>query len=331
MGFRRSARGYDVLACITMATLALAAAASASDADFQSRLARVEKGLRENPNRVPEHALFACQDRRVYAIRLFQGGESARAVRSLRFCSKLLGLDENTPIATRKRVDPEKLAAEAAARTQAAATREVEKALPLTADIEDGLEIYRSCAACHTPEGWGLSSGVVPQLAGQHRTVIIKQLADIRAGNRDNRVMVPYSSAEAIGGAQAISNVAGYIGTLEISVENGKGPGKDLELGGRLYAQHCASCHGARGEGSDQAAIPRIQAQHFDYLVTQFEWIRDGKRRNANPEMVEQIKNFEPKEVQAILDFVSRLEPPEELQAPVGWRNPDFANTSPGG
>jgi hypothetical protein len=26
----------------------------------------------------------------------------------------------------------------------------------------------------------------------------------------------------------------------------------------------------------------------------------------------------------AILDYVSRLQPPEELQAPPGWSNPDF-------
>jgi hypothetical protein len=41
--------------------------------------------------------------------------------------------------------------------------------------------------------------------------------------------MVPYSSAESIGGAQTVADVAGYIDTLEISANTWKGPGDDLE------------------------------------------------------------------------------------------------------
>ena len=93
----------------------------------------------------------------------------------------------------------------------------------------------------------------------------------------------------------------------------------------RLYAENCARCHGPNGEGDADAHIPRIHAQHFKYLVRQFEWIRDGKRRNADAEMAEQIQAFEEKEVHAVLDYVSRLVPPEELQAPPDWKNPDFA------
>ena len=39
------------------------------------------------------------------------------------------------------------------------------------------LQIYRTCAACHMPEGWGAGSTLIaiPQLAGQHRTVVIKR------------------------------------------------------------------------------------------------------------------------------------------------------------
>jgi cytochrome c553 len=175
------------------------------------------------------------------------------------------------------------------------------------------------------PEGWGIQSGLVPQLAGQHRTVVIKQLADIRAGNRETVVMAPYATVELIGGAQSVADVAGYIDTLEISTAGGKGPGDQLELGARLYRENCARCHGATGEGSADAFVPRIQAQHFNYLVQQFEWIQEGKRRNANAEMAAQIKGFDEKQMHAVLDYVSRLEPPPELQAPPGWSNPDFA------
>ena len=291
-------------------------------ADFEETLARIDRALATNPNHVVEHALDTCSSRRKYAAQLYYSGHTARAERSLKYCIKILGIAEQDPAAPK--IDRSKELAREKAKIRASAAREMERALTLTPNIKNGLAIYRGCAACHTPEGWGLTSGVVPQLAGQHRSVVIKQLADIRSGNRANWLMVPYSSAEAIGGTQAVADVAGYIDTLEISVENGKGEGVDLELGARLFAENCARCHGEKGEGDNEKFRPRIQAQHYDYLVTQFEQIRTGERQNADPEMVAQIKNFEAREMRAVLDYVSRLQPPEALQAPPGWRNPDF-------
>ena len=286
--------------------------------DFFEDLQRVDDALRNNPKQLPYAVLESCQARRNIAVDLYEKGHRARAERGLKFCTKVLELREVRAAPAPKGPTMEEI--------QARAAREVEQALALTPDLEKGLETYRSCALCHTAEGWGLANGTVPQLAGQHRKVVIKQLADIRAGNRDAVLMVPYASVESIGGTQAVADVAGYIDTLEISVGGGKGPGDDLELGKRLYQENCTRCHGATGEGDDDSYNPRIQGQHFKYLVRQFEWIRDGKRRNANAEMVTQIRGFDDRETRAVLDYVSRLEPPEEFQAPPGWRNPDFAD-----
>ncbi len=60
-------------------------------------------------------------------------------------------------------------------------------------------------------------------------------------------------------------------------------------------------------------------------MVRQFEWIRDGKRRNANPDMVKQIAEFSDYDMQAVVNYVSRIPVPKELLAPsVDWLNPDF-------
>jgi cytochrome c553 len=290
-------------------------------ADFEADLKRVDAGIRANPSRVPTNLLESCLNRRRFANELYQSGYEARATRSLKHCFGLLRIPEKAPLRSKASVS-----VPTAEQLQAKAKREIEQALNLTPDVARGLEIYRECAACHMPEGWGLAGGSVPQIAGQHRNVIIKQLADIRSGNRDNVLMVPYSSAEAIGGPQAVADVAAYIDTLEISVANRKGPGDDLELGERLYRENCARCHGATGEGNNETYVPRIQAQSYGYLLRQFEWIRDGKRRNANPDMVIQIQDFDERKTGAVLDYVSRLEPPAALQAPPGWKNPDFAD-----
>lgn len=202
---------------------------------------------------------------------------------------------------------------------------ERDEALKLAPNVENGKDVYEVCTACHMPEGWGLTDGTFPQLAGQHRTVIIKQLEDIREGNRDNPTMYPFAKPSEIGGAQAVADVAEYIAVkLKMNPKPGVGEGNDLEHGKKLYADNCVRCHGETGEGNAEKYYPRIQAQHYNYLLRQYQWIKEGKRRNANPDMVEQIKNFTDRDTKAVLDYVSRLPAPPDLIGEVGWKNPDF-------
>lgn len=209
---------------------------------------------------------------------------------------------------------------------QDAAMDEYERALELTPNLENGKRVYKICAVCHAPEGWGMESGAYPQVAGQHNTVIIKQLADIRARNRDNPTMRPFTTSSLLGGVQEIADVAAYISQLPMTLRNGKGPGNDLALGKQLYEENCTECHGDRGEGNSEDHIPAIYGQHYRYLVRQFEWIKTGRRRNADEKMVKQVRGFRHRDVLAVMDYVSRLQPPAEKQAQVGWLNPDFPN-----
>ena len=206
---------------------------------------------------------------------------------------------------------------------------ERDTAMDLEPDLENGMDVYEVCSACHLPEGWGLADGTFPQLAGQHRTVLIKQLADIRALNRDNPTMYPFALERAIGGPQALADVTAYIQKLPMNPDNGKGPWaegtSEYELGKQLYKENCVECHGERGEGSYDKFYPRIEGQHYKYMLRQFEWIRDGKRRNANPDMVKQINGFSDKDMQMVINYTSRIPVPKEDLAPSkDWRNPDF-------
>jgi len=202
--------------------------------------------------------------------------------------------------------------------------RALEMALHLTPDPERGREIYLTCAVCHQPEGWGTADGDYPQVAGQLYEVIIKQMADIRARNRDTPTMFPFTKLEFLS-LQQIADVAGYLSQLPMNPNNSVGPGTDLENGERLYREYCVECHGERGEGIAREHMPLIQGQHYPYLVRQFEWIANGKRRNADPEMVKQIEGFSDEDISAILDYTSRLSPPPERLGTPGWQNPDFS------
>lgn len=206
---------------------------------------------------------------------------------------------------------------------------EQEEALNLTPDLENGIEVYEVCSACHLPEGWGLPDGTFPQLAGQHRGVLIKQLSDIRALNRDNPTMYPFALPESIGDAQALADVVAYIEKLPMNPEPGRGPWgvgtPEYDKGQKLYADNCVKCHGETGLGDVEKFYPRINGQHYNYMVRQFEWIRDGKRRNANPDMVEQIKNFSDDDMKQVINYITWVPIPEEDRAPSkDWLNPDF-------
>ena len=206
---------------------------------------------------------------------------------------------------------------------------ERDEAMNLKPDLENGMDVYEVCAGCHLTEGWGKEDGTFPQIAGQHPEVLIKQLADIREGNRDNPTMYPFALPRAIGGAQAMADVVAYTAQLPMTPANGKGEWEagtpEFEQGKKLYNDNCVECHGENGAGSAEKFYPKIQGQHYKYMLRQFEWIRDGKRRNANPDMVKQIKGFSDKDMQMVINYTSRLPVPKEDLAPsADWLNPDF-------
>lgn len=45
----------------------------------------------------------------------------------------------------------------------------------------------------------------------------------------------------------------------------------------------------------------------YKYLTRQLEWIRDERRKNANPAMLVQIKDMDNKTLSAIADYISRI------------------------
>lgn len=204
------------------------------------------------------------------------------------------------------------------------AQAEYDEVMTLEPDLEKGRATFLTCSVCHQPEGWGTPDGSYPQIAGQLRTVIIKQLADIRARHRDNPLMYPFSIPHTLGGVQEIANVAAYVAQLPMTPFNGVGPGHDLDLGLRLYQNHCAECHGQQGEGHSQGHIPAIAGQHYNYLVREFDLIRANSRMNADPEMARHIQGYSRREEAAVLDYASRLRPPAEKLAQRDWLNPHF-------
>ncbi len=195
----------------------------------------------------------------------------------------------------------------------------------LTGNAKNGRDAYHTCALCHTPEGWGTEDGYYPQLSGQHSNVLIKQLIDIKLGNRAVPTMIPFSDEIFDKGHQNVADVVSYIASLPMTPKNSVGKGDNLVLGKQLYTQQCLSCHGAKAEGNNEMSYPLLQGQHYQYLLRQMQWIKQSNRKNGNEIMLEHISAFTDADMQAVADYVSRIKPDKNKVAEsIDWQNPDF-------
>lgn len=183
--------------------------------------------------------------------------------------------------------------------------------LNMQGDIARGRIAYQGCQGCHKPDASGLPDGTYPQLAGQHTTVLIKQMADVREGRRDNPKMFPFAGKHVME-TQEIADIVAFLNTLPLPLNNDRGPGTGLRRGKALYEKDCATCHGGHGEGSAEKFYPVTTGQHYRYMVRQILAIREGKRRNANPKMVRIVKEYSASDIDAVADYMSRLVTPEK-------------------
>jgi cytochrome c553 len=180
------------------------------------------------------------------------------------------------------------------------------QALRMQGDVARGEAAFVICQGCHRVGALGRVDGSYPRLAGQHATVLIKQLVDVRSGRRSNPKMLPFADHLALTTQEAV-DIAAYLEQLPMPPDNGRGPGEQLDRGSKLYAADCATCHGANGEGRADRYFPRLSGQHYRYLLREGRMIRDGTRRNANPDMVSAIRNYSDEEIDLVSDYVSRL------------------------
>lgn len=59
--------------------------------------------------------------------------------------------------------------------------------------------------------------------------------------------------------------------------------------------------------GNAENYFPRIQGQHYAYLLRQLQWIRDGRRKNAGSVLLAHIKEMNDVTLGYIEDYISRI------------------------
>ena len=188
------------------------------------------------------------------------------------------------------------------------ALSEYQAALRASPDLEHGAVLFAQCVACHGAEGQGLPDGSTPRIAGQHFRVIVKQLVDFRYGKRWDFRMEQRANRH-LGAFQDIADVATYLSQQPRGSDRGDSSSNTLAHGANVYAANCLACHGERGKGDDEAAIPMLAGQHSAYLLRQMYDTVDDRRPALTRLHSSRIKPLDFEQMRAVANYLSQVGP----------------------
>ncbi|MDX5444500.1 MAG: cytochrome c4 [Zoogloeaceae bacterium] len=178
-------------------------------------------------------------------------------------------------------------------------------------DATAGKAKAMACASCHGADG-NSANPEWPSLAGQHAKYLAKQLADFKAGNRNNAMMSPMAAPLS---EQDMADIAAYFESQ--AQKGGQADPALVEAGEKLYrggnattgVAACMACHGPNGMGNPQANFPRLSGQHAAYTVLQLKAFRAGERANDAGKMMQNIAaRMTDAEMQAVASYIEGLQ-----------------------
>jgi cytochrome c553 len=183
-----------------------------------------------------------------------------------------------------------------------------QEALAMDAHPLRGKEMYSEyCSRCHGGAGQGNAGKVIPALAGQRFNYLVRQLANFAGAERESGTMHGVAIQPAINDPQEWVNIAAYLSRVTPPINAQMGPGKAMQLGGAIFHEQCASCHGADAGGDQDGFVPSLRHQHYAYLDEQMHRLADGYRHNADEDLVRFMRSFDEQDMRGTADYLSRL------------------------
>ena len=178
-------------------------------------------------------------------------------------------------------------------------------------DRARGARLFDTCAACHGAQGDGTEDGEIPAIAGQHGSVLLKQLTDFRHQQRRDERMQYFADRHHLPGPQDLTDVAAYVASLPRfpRTVTGIGDGKSLGEGASTYFRECERCHRPLGQGDLLRRRPRLAGQHYKYLLRQLEDTAQGRRPGMDAPHVDMLRRLSPAQMEGVADYLSRLSP----------------------
>lgn len=177
-------------------------------------------------------------------------------------------------------------------------------------DANQGKTKTAVCAACHGADGNSAIANF-PKLAGQNEKYLLKQLTDIKSGNR--KVLEMTGLLDALS-AQDLADISAYYAKQNTTL--GQVPEDALEAGQKLYrtgvaakgVAACTACHAPTGTGIASAGYPALSGQHAAYIEKQLQAFRKGDRANDPGSMMRDIASkMSDAEIKAVASYVQGL------------------------
>ncbi len=167
------------------------------------------------------------------------------------------------------------------------------------------------CGACHGADGNSAAPNF-PKLAGQGERYLLKQLQDVKAGNR---VIVEMTGLLDNLSEQDLADIAAYYASQKMSVGAADPAlverGEALFRGGKLAEgmPACTGCHAPDGAGNDAAGYPQLGGQHAAYVAKQLTDFREGNRTNDGDSLIMRAiaAKLSNKDIEAVSSFVQGL------------------------
>ena len=178
-------------------------------------------------------------------------------------------------------------------------------------DAEAGKAKTATCTACHGATGVS-AAPIYPNLAGQGKRYLVKQMKDIKSGNRSVPEMAPFIGSWT---DQDIEDIAAFYASQPAA--KGVADPEMVALGEKLFRfgdakkaiPACSACHSPTGQGNSLAGFPHISGQHPDYTAKQLKDFREGVRVNDGDTKTMQMiaEKLSNKDVKALASYISGL------------------------
>ncbi|MCO6056171.1 cytochrome c4 [Pseudomonas sp. MOB-449] len=178
-------------------------------------------------------------------------------------------------------------------------------------DAKAGQAKAAVCGACHGPDGNSAAPNF-PKLAGQGERYLLKQMKDIKAGNRTVLEMTGLlnnlSDQDLADIAAYFSSQKGSVGAADPKVV---ARGEALFRGGKLDQgmPACTGCHSPDGSGNPAAGFPHLGGQHAQYVAKQLTDFREGNRTNDGDSMIMRgiAAKLSNKDIEAVSSYIQGL------------------------
>lgn len=188
-------------------------------------------------------------------------------------------------------------------------------ALSLTAFAEGnpvkGEDLTATCVACHGTDG-NSAAGAFPSIAGQQENYLLKQLREIKSGERSAVLMTGMLDNMT---DQDLMDLAAFYS--EQTMQSGSAKPELAELGETIYLAGikrkgiaaCTACHLPDGAGNNAAKFPALAGQWPEYTATQLKAFRSGMRNNdGDGKMMRTIAmDLSDEEIEAVSSYLYGL------------------------